>query len=159
MRNKYNFKFLLLFAFVSACLIRCGTLGGISRTITFPVSMEKLELAIDSLYSLHPEYRIPRKWKALDDWEGRGYGFLKYRIFYFDSFPEEMYYVTFIGDSASLADTNAIAIGIRAVDNGTNRWLLAADLDRVEIKRISKRFDDEIVSRLEAYTGTKATHD
>ena len=67
-----------------------------------------------------------------------------------------MYYVTFIGDSTALASTTKIGIGIRALNKGSYKWLLNDDLDSKEKERIEKRFDDEIISKLEEYTKTKA---
>src|SRR5258708_33537125 len=93
---------------VANFLTSCGTLGGIGDTINFPTSKKKLEIAMDSLYIIHPEYKIPREWETYNSWHQRGYDFLESRIFYFKSFPEEMYYMTFIGDSVMLADTTKI---------------------------------------------------
>ena len=72
-----------------------------------------------------------------------------------------MYYITFIGDSVALADTSKIAIGIRAVFNEKNIagkwWLAADDLKSKDKERIEKRFDAEIISKLELYTKKKAS--
>lgn len=110
-----------------------------------------------STYAKHPEYQMPASWEKFNTWSARGYDFLQSRIFYFKSSPEELYYVTFIGDSTALADTTKIEIGVRAINKGDNKWLLNADLDSKERERIEERFDSEIVSKLEEYTATKAT--
>lgn len=148
--------------FITCGLIAgCGTLGAIGDGIYFPTSKKKLEIAMDSLYSEHPEYKIPAKWNKYNDWSKAGYDFLESRIFYFKSDPEEMYYITFIGDSVALADTSKIAIGIRAVFNEKNIagkwWLAADDLKSKDKERIEKRFDAEIISKLELYTKKKAS--
>ena len=132
----------------------CGTLGGIGETIYFHTPKKQLEIAIDSLYANYPEYKIPGKWVNFNDWSRAGYDFLESRIFYFNSSPEEMYYVTFTGDTTE--SSTKIGIGIRAIDRGDYYWLLEKDLDSKEIKRIEKRFDAEIVSKLERYTNSKA---
>jgi hypothetical protein len=137
--------------------VGCGTLGGISTVIFFPVSKKRLESAIDSLYTEYPDYKIPPKWTIYNDWSSRGYDFLESRIFYFASSPEEMYYVTFYGDKATLADTTKVGFGISAVNKGDYRWLLEKDLDSKEENRIEQRFKDEIVRKLERYTNSKAS--
>ncbi len=131
-----------------------GTLGGF-EPVTFPTSKTKLEEAVDSLFINYPQYHIPEKWQHLDNWNDRGYGFLQSNIFYFQNTPEEMYYVTYIGDQKMLADSTRIQIGIRAINNGANRWLLEEDLSPNEKHRIIKRFDSEIISKLEYYSKVK----
>jgi hypothetical protein len=142
----------------SVFLMGCGTLGSIGEMIVFPASKNRLSIAMDTLYSRHPEYKIPEKWEGFDDWSKAGYDFLEGKVFYFKSPPEEMYYVTFIGDSETLADTTKIGIGIRAIYNGNykGRWLLADSLNSKETKRVETRFNKEIISRLEEYSKTKA---
>ena len=72
---------------VIVSLISCdGTLGGFN-TISFSTSKRKIENAIDTLYSNHPDYRIPDKFKEFDNWSKRGYDFLDSRIFYFSQTP------------------------------------------------------------------------
>lgn len=134
-------------------LLSCGagTLGGF-QPITFPTSKAKLEQAVDSLFANYPQYRIPGKWQNFDNWNDRGYSFLESNIFYFQDEPEEMYYVTYIGNQKMLADPTKIKIGIRAINNGGNRWLLEEDLSQDEKNRIIKRFDSEIISKLEHYS-------
>ena len=154
-------KVILKMVFFALCLLigGCGTIGKVGDEIDFPISKKKLEIAIDSLYSQYPDYKIPDKWKTFDGWSKSGYGFLENRIFYFKSSPEEMYYMTFIGDSVMLANPNKIGIALRAVYNGNTygKWLLGSELDDKEKDRINKRFDHEIIAKLEQYTKTKAS--
>jgi hypothetical protein len=141
-----------------SCGIGAGTLGGFA-TITFPTSKRIVVIAIDSLFAQHPEYEIPDKWKVHDDWKKRGYEFLDTRIFYFKSKPEEMYYVSFYGDAndSVQVDTTKTGISIRAVHNNANYlWTKEDDISSSEEKRINKRFQSEIISKLEQYTNTKA---
>jgi hypothetical protein len=143
--------------FIFMLITSCGTLGGF-KDRRFPLSKKNLETAMDSLYVKHPEYKIPAKWEYFNDWSKRGYDFLESRIFYFKSSPEEMYYVTFIGDSATLANPSSVSIAIRAVfKEKTNIWLLNDDVDSKEKARIESRFDEAIISKLEEYTKTKAS--
>jgi hypothetical protein len=144
-------------------IVGCGTIGNIGDDLYFPVSKRNLELAMDSLYANYPIYKIPPKWVKYDDWSKNGYDFLESRIFYFKTPPEEMYYVTFITDSISMADSSQIGIGVRAVFNGNLKekkwWLLGDDLSSNERERITKRFNSEIISKLEKYTKAKASSD
>jgi hypothetical protein len=149
---------LFLLLVVSGCL-GAGTLGGFDL-IKFSTSKRVLVNAIDSLYAQHPEYRIPNKWKARDNWKSRGYDFLDTRIFYFSSSPEEMYYVSFYGDAneSIQADTTTTGISIRAVNSGADaHWAKESDFSPSEKKRIDERFRSEIVSKLEAYSNSEAT--
>ena len=133
----------------------CGTLSGFD-SIHFSVGKDVLENAIDSLYNEFPQYQIPPKWQKFDDWNKRGYGFLDARIFYFSKAPEEMYYVTFIGDSTTQTSVTQSEIAIRAVSNGSERWYLEEDVKGSEKKRIQTRFKNEIVLKLEEFTQTHA---
>ena len=140
-------------------MVGCGTLGDGFGEWNFPIPKKKLEIAIDSLYKIYPEYSIPEKWEKQNDWSERGYDFLESDIFYFKSSPEEMYYVTFIGDSATLANPSNVSIGIRSVfkENTPKQWLLSDDVDSKEKIRIENRFASEIISKLEEYTKTKVS--
>src|SRR5882672_7782340 len=94
---------------LSSCNFSSGTLGGFEDNV-FPVSKKRLDNAIDSLYKEFPQYKIPEKWMDLDNWSARGYDFLESNIFYFKDNPEEMYYVTYIGDQETLQDTTKVTI-------------------------------------------------
>jgi hypothetical protein len=152
---------ILLICTLTGCFYGAGTLGGFD-TRTFPTSKKNLVQAIDTLFARHPEYIIPYKWESRDDWKARGYDFLDSRIFYFNSNPEEMYYVSFIGDDANdsiQVDTTMISISIRAIANETVGWTLEKETSTEDKARIEKRFDEEIISKLEKYTRTKASRE
>jgi hypothetical protein len=134
-----------------------GTLGGFDSR-TFPTSKRVLVKGIDSIYSQYPQYKIPEKWDSLNDWSQRGYDFLDTRIFYFSSNPEEMYYVSFYGDANDTIqkDTTRTSLSIRAVHDGKNGWNLEDEFSNKEKNRIENRFDQEIISKLEKFSGVKA---
>lgn len=148
--------FCIVLCILTSC-IGAGTLGGFD-TRTFSTSKRKLVYAIDTLFAKYPEYKIPDKWKRLDDWHDRGYDFLDSRIFYFKSAPEEMYYVSFYGDAndSTQADTTRTGISIRAINNGISGWMLEENTSYSERERIENRFDREIIAKLEQYSGVKA---
>jgi len=156
MKNiKLKTKLFLLFLIV-ICINCDGTLGGFN-IISFPVSKKKIEIAFDSLYSQYPEYKIPSKWEEHNNWHKRGYGFLEGRILYFKERPEEMYYISFIGDEQTLKDTTHIDVSIRSVFIGNKRkWLKQEDFSNDDENRIQTRFKAEIISKLEKYTNSKA---
>ena len=68
---------------------------------------------------------------------------------YLNDDPEEMFFVSYNGNS------KASAISVRSVFKG-GRWYHIDDLDKSEIKRIEKRFDEEIIKQIERKTRTKA---
>lgn len=152
----FKYKFFISF-FIIVVFVSCdGTLGGFN-TVSFPVSKKKLEIALDSLYSEHPEYILPNKWEENNDWSKRGYDFLDSRIFYFKEEPEEMYYISFIGDKSTFKDTTHIDIAIRSVFIADKyNWFMEEDFNQNEIDRIELRFMNEIILKLEKYTISKS---
>jgi len=113
------------------------------------------------MYDEYPEYHVPDGLKKYDNWSKRGYDFLEGRVLYFGAPPEELYYVTYIGDSLTLLDTMKIGIAIRAIykPGQANKWLLGEELTPVENDRITNRFKREIIAKLEGYTKTKASEE
>jgi len=131
------------------------TLGGFPER-NFATSKKNLESAVDSIYSLNPEFRVPNKWADEDTSIKKSYFFMEGRTFYFKNDPEEMYYVTFIGDSAMLANPTKTTISIRLVNFGGPKWLKDREVSKSEYLRIEERFDKEIISKLENYMGLKS---
>jgi isocitrate dehydrogenase len=69
-----------------------------------------------------------------------------------------MYYVSFIGIGNDSIHThnNFIRLAIRAVyTKRFRKWYYEKDFDEKEKERIENRFDKEIISKLEKYTGVK----
>jgi len=149
--NILSFYILLILLF-SGCIYGAGTLGGFDPHV-FYASKQSVVKGIDSLYSNNPESSMPEKWVKYDGWSVRGYGFLDSRIFYFQSEPEEMYYVSFIGDSnkANPKNNNRTELSIRAVFKELSGWKYERELSSSEKKRIIKRFNDEIIIPIENY--------
>lgn len=156
---KMRIKILILF--LSFGVIACdGTLGGF-ETRKFPVSKQKIVVAIDSFYKRNPEFLPPLKWKEEEDsWKKRGYDFLDTRFFYLKDNPEEMYYVSFIGDGndSIQSNVNSVGIAIRAVYTRKKaKWLYEKDFTENEKRRIESRFNSNIISKLEKYAGVKSS--
>ena len=133
-------------------------MGGFdSRNFVTP--KQNIEKAIDTLFVKKPEFKIPEKWKEYDTWKKRGFSSLDTRIFYFQSEPEEMYYVSFVEDGNEKQDENGPTIlAIRSIfTKRHNKWLKEEDFGVDEKDRIKKRFDREIISKLEKDSGVKST--
>ena len=141
--KKIAFLFLL-----TGVLIRCniggGTLGSFDDRL-FPVKKADFLLAFDSL----AERQVPEKWKETAGSIEHTYRFFLNTCLYLKGPPEEMYFVSYDGS------LKASAISIRSVFKG-GRWYIKNDLDNSEIERIEKRFDEEIIKKIEKKTGTKA---
>lgn len=135
----------------------CGTLGGFTPK-TFETSNQNVVRAIDTFYSKNPEYQIPKKWEPFDDWKERGYSFLDSRIFYFKIAPEEMYYVSFIGDAndTTQLSNSSTSLSIRAINNGKGHWTLENEINSSEKTRIEERFDKEIISKIQGYINNQS---
>ena len=116
----------------------------------FDIPKGTLLTAIDSLHNKHPHYRPPDKWRIYDGYSQRGYEFSSQRRFYFPQPNEEMYYVSI------LAYNNKTRVVISAVHTNTG-WHLEEDMPPDEITRIEKRFEDRIISKLEAVTNSRCT--
>jgi hypothetical protein len=139
-------------------LYRCDssdTLLGGWPDRTFPISRKKLTSAINQLYDKNVEYKVPGKWMEEDSSIIKSNFYLLSTTFYFKENPEEMYFVSFIGDDSMLADSSKTIISIRSVNNG-EKWLRYVDENPAERVRIEKRFDKEIISKLELYSGTNS---
>lgn len=151
--NKLQFFIIVIVFGLMSC---DGTLGGFN-TISFPVSKKRVEIAFDSLYSNHPEYKIPDKLQEYNFWSKSGYDFLYSRLIYFNEFPEEMFYVSFVGEEQTFKDTTHADIAIRSVFTGSKKkWLKEEDFSEEEKIRITNRFENEILSKLEKYTDSKS---
>jgi len=159
--KKFGAIFLLLT--FNSCWFGAGTLGSFKGYL-FIVSEKRMNQEIEDLYINHPNYKIPKKWEYFDNWNERGFEFLKGKIFYFSNSPEEMYYVSYfeLNDDNSIKDGfKTTDISVRAVHNGTWRWKKEEDYekDKIEKLRIEKRFHDEIIVKLEKQMNTKAIED
>lgn len=148
----------MLFAFGFAGCIGGGTLGGFELRI-FPTSKKKLVQAIDTFFIKYPKYKLPPKWVSFDNWKARGFDFLDGRIFYFKTNPEEVYYVTMYGDGNDSVqiDTTKTGMSIRAFRNEKFGWTKVDNCSRQEKQRIQKRFDEEIVSKIDSIVDMKHT--
>jgi hypothetical protein len=153
----------LILIILSCNYIGAGTLGSFD-SYYFLISENEMHEQFDIFYLKHPNYKIPDKWDQLNDWNERGYSSLKGKCVYFDKTPEEIYYISYfeLRDEDSFKEgCKTIQISVRAVHNGTWRWMKEEDYekDKAEKDRIEKRFHDEIIVKLEKQLNTKAIKD
>ncbi|TKC09090.1 hypothetical protein [Pedobacter frigoris] len=134
--------------------ISAGTLSGWD-IVVFKTSTQKLELGIDSLYKANSNYIIPEKWESEAEKWIKNYSYLKTVVIYFDDSPEEMYYVTFI-DAGTGDNPNYSRLAIRGVKQGNDYWKQFEEFNASEQERIEKRFEKEIVKKLEQITKTNS---
>jgi hypothetical protein len=149
-KNKYS-KAIILFCSVVSLITACDTQGQIGDTVNFKTSHAILNAAIDTLYFKNPEYKIPAKWLRYDNFAAKPSTYLFKKIFYFKDKPEEMYYVSLIDDSIMTGDTSQTGLAIRAVNRG-DEWMQVDKFDYKQQRKIQRRFNKEIISKLKEYT-------
>jgi len=149
-------KLIITLCCLCGLMAACNKFGAIGDTINFRTTKPQLETAIDSLYAKYPQYKLPAKWAKYNNFPVKNPEYLETKIFYFKSQPEEMYYISLIDDSVMTGDSARTGLAIRAVNRGDGTLLKEDNIDFEDGKRMEKRFNDEIVSKLEALTKTKA---
>ncbi|MBO9583463.1 MAG: hypothetical protein J7574_04820 [Flavobacterium sp.] len=142
-------KYLAITVFGLMILTSCdlgfsGTLGG-GNIHRFNCTEEKLNFYLDNIEKHNLSLRIPKKWKKYDNWEQKGYNFLKGKIFYLreeDSNDDEMYYVSVIPPKENFNKNPGASVRavFRMVDNKP-RWLYLRDLWWFERREIEKKFE------------------
>lgn len=127
-----------------------GTLGG-GKTYRYDCNKEKLNFYLDSIESNSTSLKIPESWEKYDDWEQRGFRFLKGKIFYINEKKddiEEMYYVSVI---PPIAKSNRAGVAIRSVFRAKEYllgWKTFEDLPRSEKKEIEERFKRLVLNKV-----------
>ena len=154
MKNYRYTKTFILLCCICGFMASCDTAGQIGDTASFKTSHPVLDVAIDSLYAQHPEYKMPQQWATYDNFTLRPSKYLFKKIFYFKSPPEEMYYVSLIDDSIMNGDTSQTGLAIRAVNRGGG-WLQSDKFSYKEQKKIQRRFNKEIIAKLKDYSKAK----
>lgn len=141
----------LVFAFMSCNYKPAGTLGG-GYVYEFNCSEEELNKCLDDFKQNSNSLDIPEKWKQYDDWDDRGYTFLKGKIFYFgNNYPldEEMYFVTVLKSDGGNSDIGRASIrSVFRKADGLSGWRDFKDLNKSDAKRIEERFQKNVLDRL-----------
>jgi hypothetical protein len=127
-----------------------GTLGG-GKTYRFNCSEEKLNFYLDSIESKTTSLKIPEHLKKYDNWEERGYGFLKGKIFYIHEKKddvEEMYYITVIPPVEKTTNAGIAIRSVFRVKEYLLGWKIFEDLSNSEKEEIEERFKNKVLSQL-----------
>jgi len=130
---------LVLFSF------SCGTIGHV-QFYNFSVSKYEAEKEIIKVINKDSSYSAPGKWKDTIGLSGP----IELIYVYFSSSPEEMYQVGFTGDSFKWKTSSVCRLSLDGVFDG-DRWRFESDLSSKEQKRIQKRFEDRILSKMNLY--------
>ena len=133
-------------------------MGGFdNRNFTTP--KKNIVKALDTLFVKNPELKIAEKWIKYEHWKNSGFDFLDSRIFYFQTEPEEMYYVTFVENgNENQNNFGPTILAVRSVfTKRHNKWLKKENCSEKLKERIESRFETEIISKLELYSGIIAT--
>jgi hypothetical protein len=142
---------LLLKALITLMLIGCNGRAEF-KARRFSVGKEKILSAIDSVYGLYPQYKMPDKWIVYDGYSERGHKYENEWKFYFSPPPEEMISVSIVsrGEESKLI--------ISSVHDETG-WHHENDMARSDIMRVQKRFDERIIPKLEKFAKTACIKD
>lgn len=155
--NLRNLIIVGLFFYSCKGSIGAGTLGA-WKVMELPVTESKLDSAMNVFFIDNPEYTVPEKWKyESESWKRSGYDFLKSRLFYFKSAPEEMFYVSYIESGFGVENPGWARIAIRSVYTEKMGWKKNEQYSEEERVRIQNRFDEKIRSKLEQYTSIKTS--
>ena len=128
-------------AILTLFLLSCGTSGHI-KFYSFGATKSEIQNQISSIISKDSQFTVPKKWLECTT----GDYFERYYI-YFSKNPEEMYQIGFTGDSLEWNNSSSSKLGLIAVYDG-KIFKYESDLSSREIKRIEKRFEEEILSKL-----------
>ena len=135
--KSFLFLFLLVVFFSS-----CGTTGHI---LFYNFSQSKYDVEKDILHVINKntDHKVSEKWKDC----GKGDYFERIYV-YFISDSEELYQIGFVGNSKDWNASPTCRLGLIAQYDG-NIWRYESDLSRKEIGRITKRFEQEVLSKLQ----------
>lgn len=155
MINLKQAKILIILFCTGALLYGCDTMGQIGDSFTFHTSADTLERALDTLFAKYPEYKVPKAWEQYETIKTRPTNYTENKYFFIKSDTPEMYCVVFVDNLKMMGDSSRAGLAIRAVNQGNSKWMLEQDLDYKDERKIAKRFDKEIIAKLQQYTGAK----
>ena len=136
---------LFLISLLSFSLVSCGGSGHI-MLYNFNAPKYDVHKEILDVINKDSTYTVPKKWiEVAKEAKEAGDG-LEYFFLYFKHKPEEMYEMQF-ADSASWNNSLKSSLGLNSRFDG-HFWKYGKDLSSKENERITKRFEDEILSKL-----------
>ncbi|HMG83359.1 MAG TPA: hypothetical protein VK559_10030 [Ferruginibacter sp.] len=95
-----------------------------------------------NIISKNSIYALPPKWITADSGD-----YFETRYVYFSNNPEEIYRIRFVGDSNDWNNSSVCTLGIIGEFDG-NTWRNESALSNKEVERITKRFEEEILSKI-----------
>lgn len=131
---KYCIVFLLF-------LSSCGTTGHIVF-YHFNSNKYDVEKEISNIINKNSEYTVPQKW-----FEHTKGDYFERIYIYFQNNPEELYQIGFTGDSTDWKRSSSSRLGLISIYQG-KEFQYEDQLSDKEIKRIEKRFETEILSKI-----------
>ena len=126
-----------------------GIAPGYLRYYDYGVSKDSIQNVIDIFLEENPQYRVPEKWK--EAYLKRASTFSDDFFIYFNQSPEELYWVKYYRDKMYWQEhpknSRIVLVGVFTHDEKWNLY------DEFKLcykgkKRIEKRFEKEILSKL-----------
>lgn len=140
---------IFLMSIVYCSIISCqgtgaGTLGSLG-IYSYNVSFEEIEEKLDSLES--SVLTVPSEFQDQLNWSEKGYDFLQYWTFYWESNGEQnMMWIS------KIENQNQTQIAVRQVyDFKNSKWIKAVNVSSENKIRYSKQFEENVLSRLNLY--------
>lgn len=131
-------------------LSSCGTTGHLVF-YHFDANKYDVEKEISTIINKDSSYSLPMKWKGVN----KG-GYFEMIYIYFKNSPEEIYRISFTGDSSVWKHSSTSRLALVSQFDG-DTWRNESELSNKEIKRIENRFETEILSKIK-YTYYKSQH-
>lgn len=122
-------------------LSSCGTSGHIIF-YDFDCPKDSIQNELQHVFNERSAYLVPSKW--IDCYKSAMPGEM---FLYFKHSPEEMYDIIFTGDSEEWKKSPVCRLALIYQFDG-NRWRKDSELSIEEKKRICKRFEMEILSKI-----------
>ena len=119
----------------------CGTTGRI-MFYHFNVSKYVVDKQLIDILSKDSLYVVPVKWSNCKDGD-----VVEMRYVYLKSPPEEIYRMAFKYDSTIWKQTSISSLAFVSQFNG-EIWKNERELSKKELERITKRFEEEILSKI-----------
>ncbi len=132
----------IIFLITLILLSSCGTTGHI---VFYDFSSSKYEVEKELLNIINKDsiYSVPDKWKSHTEGD-----YFERIYIYFPSSPEELYQIGFNGDSTEWNNSlHGSRLGFVSIYQG-DQFKYESDLNNKEIARITKRFEDSILSKV-----------
>ena len=120
----------------------CGSIGHV-QFYNFNVPKYEAEKEILNVINKDSSFTLPAKYKDL---VGLPQPIQLFYV-YFSSSPEEIYQIGFTGDSSEWKTSSNCQLSLDGFFDG-DRWRFESDLSSKEQKRIRKRFEERILSKM-----------